>query len=149
MDDALEPRPAGLARRLGAMIYDALLVLAIWMFTLFPVVALHNDYVFGALVQSFLFVEMFAFFAWSWVHRGQTVGMMAWRLKVVSDDGGNVTLMQATFRFMGALVSFVCLGLGYLWIWIDGNRRSWSDLASASRVLVEPSPKHRRHMPSN
>ncbi|MEQ8857731.1 MAG: RDD family protein [Pseudomonadales bacterium] len=130
--------PAGLLRRLAAMVYDTMLIIALWMFTLFPMVAVSNDFVYGAAVRSVLFLEMFGFFAYFWVSRGQTLGMLAWGLEVCSADGSPFTLTQATLRFCGALASFACLGLGYLWILIDRDNRSWSDLLSGSRVLRVP-----------
>lgn len=136
--DGPAARPAGLLRRLGAMIYDAMLIIALWMFTLFPLVAISNDFVYGAGVRSLLFLELFAFFAYFWVSRGQTLGMLAWRLRVSNVDGAPFTLTQATLRFCGALASFACLGLGYLWVLVDPQRRSWSDLVSGSRVLQVP-----------
>jgi uncharacterized RDD family membrane protein YckC len=120
------------------MVYDSLLILALWMFTLFPLVAVSNDFVYGPAVRSLLFLEMYLFFAYFWVRRGQTLGMLAWRLAVHSDDGGDLTLLQATLRFFGAMASFACLGLGYLWILFDPQRRSWSDLISSSRILRLP-----------
>ena len=131
---------AGLLRRLGAMIYDALLVLAMWLVTLFPMVAVSNDSVYGATVQSMLFVELFAFFAYFWVARGQTLGMLAWRLHLVSCTGtdSKVTPKQASLRFVGALASFLTLGVGYLWIFVNGRRRTWPDLASRTEVLYVP-----------
>jgi uncharacterized RDD family membrane protein YckC len=120
------------------MLYDALLVLALWLFTLFPMVAISNDMVYGPLVRSVLFLELYGFFAYFWIYRGQTLGMLAWRLQVVSNYGGRLTLIQATWRFIGALASFVTLGLGYLWMYLDPERRTWSDLLSSSRVLVVP-----------
>jgi len=89
-------------------------------------------------VQSLLFLELFLFFVWSWVYRGQTLGMMAWRLRVEADDGSPLRLLQATTRFFGALLSFLPLGLGQLWILVHPDRRSWSDLMSSSRVVVVP-----------
>lgn len=130
--------PAGFFRRFGAMLYDTLLVVAVWMFTLFPLVALSNDYVFGAAVQSLLFLELFLFFVWSWVYRGQTLGMMAWRLRVEAEDGGPLRLLQATARFFAALLAFLPLGLGQLWIFVHPDRKSWSDLMSSSRIVVVP-----------
>jgi len=60
--------PAGLLRRLAAMVYDGLLVLAIWMVTLLAMVLANGgEAVFGALVQSVLFLETFVFFAWFWL----------------------------------------------------------------------------------
>jgi len=132
-------KPAGLLRRLGAMVYDALLVLAMWLATLFPLVAFNNDSVGGATVQSLLFVELFAFFAYFWVARGQTLGMLAWRLQLVSlEPDGRVTLKQALLRFIGALASLATLGLGYLWLLMDKERRAWPDLLSGTRILYLP-----------
>ena len=128
-------RPAGLLRRLGAMIYDALLMLALWLLTLFPLVAVSNDAVYGPTVRALLFLELYAFFAYFWIFRGQTLGMLAWRLEIRTDDGRPFTLTQATLRFLGAIASFACLGLGYLWILFHSEKRSWSDLVSASRVM--------------
>ena len=132
----LQDPPAGLLRRLAAMVYDGLLVLALWLITLLiMVIANGGEAVFGALVQSVLFLEAFLFFAWFWLRAGQTAGMRAWRLCLVSDGGGRITLNQATVRFFAAMISLGTLGLGYWWALFDPHRRTWPDLWSGSRVL--------------
>lgn len=132
---ASEPRGAGLPRRLAAMFYDALLVLAIWMITLLAmVVASGGEPVLGAPVQTLLFLEAFTFFAYFWTAAGQTAGMRAWRLRLVSEQGGGVSLHQATLRFAVALVAFGACGIGYFWALIDRQGRTWPDIASNSRV---------------
>jgi uncharacterized RDD family membrane protein YckC len=136
--EAVPGRGAGLGRRLGAMLYDGMLVLAIWMLTLFVLVAVTNSAVLGAAVQTLLFLEMYLFFAYFWLSRGQTLGMLAWGLELRTDDGTALTLRQVTLRFFGALASFACAGLGYLWILIDRQNRSWSDLVSGSHVIHRP-----------
>jgi uncharacterized RDD family membrane protein YckC len=138
VSDALLPRPAGLLRRLGAMTYDAMLVLAIWLLTLFIGVAIHNGAVLGPLVQTILFVEMFSFFAYFWVARGQTVGMLAWNLRLETNDGTPMRLGQALLRFVGAMLSLATLGLGYLWIYVDPDRRAWPDMLSRTHVVHRP-----------
>ena len=124
------------------MVYDALLVLALWLFTLFPMVAISNDMVYGPVVRSVLFLELYGFFAYFWVSRGQTLGMLAWRLQVTSSSGGPFTLTQATLRFIGAMASFATLGLGYLWMYFDSQRRTWPDLLSSSQLVVVPKQTH-------
>lgn len=119
--------------RLAAMIYDAVIVLAIWVFTIVLLVTLIGDAVLGAWVQSLLFIELFVFFAYFWIHKGQTIGMVAWRLRLESEQP--FTLLKALFRFCGAIASFLTLGLGYYWIWFDPHRRSWSDLLSSSYIV--------------
>ncbi len=122
------------------MLYDGLLMLAIWLVTLFPMVAITNGTVFGAPVQTILFLELYGFFAYFWLARGQTAGMLAWRLALQAADGGPVSLRQVTVRFFAALLCFLSLGLGYLWILIDPRGRSWSDLLSGTQVVTLPKP---------
>ena len=121
------------------MVYDGLLVLALWLITLLVmVVANGGESVHGALVQSALFLETFVFFAWFWMRAGQTAGMRAWRLRLVSGDGNHITLNQATVRFFVAIVSLAAIGLGYWWALLDGQNRTWPDLLSGSRVVHRP-----------
>jgi uncharacterized RDD family membrane protein YckC len=134
-DVAARAHVAGLGRRIGAMVYDAMIVLAIWIATLFVLVTLTNHAVMGAPVQSLAFVETFAFFAWFWIRRGQTIGMLAWGLRVETADGRPFRLAHAFLRFVGALLSFTVLGLGYLWMLIDPDRRTWSDMLSGTQVI--------------
>ena len=120
------------------MVYDGLLVLALWMITLLAmVIANAGEAVFGALVQSVLFLETFVFFAWFWLRAGQTAGMRAWRLRLVSDDGSGIALNQATIRFFAAMISFAVLGLGYWWALLHPKRRTWPDLLSRSHIVCQ------------
>jgi uncharacterized RDD family membrane protein YckC len=81
---------------------------------------------------------MFAFFAYFWMRRGQTLGMLAWRLELQTVSGGQLTLGLAIRRFLAGIASFACLGLGFLWMLFDSSRRTWTDLASASRIMHAP-----------
>ncbi|WP_431025294.1 RDD family protein [Halomonas sp. H5] len=131
--------PAGLGRRLGAMLYDTLVVIALWVVLGFVAVALNggeaNETPF---FHSLLFVASFAFFAFSWMRGGMTLGMQAWRLRIQTPEGISITLTQALLRFLAGLASWAALGLGYWWILFDAEKRSWSDIASGTRVVVLP-----------
>ena len=127
---------APLRYRFAAILYDALIVLAIWVFTIVALVTLIGDAVTGAWVQSLLFLELYAFLAFSWCLRGQTLGMLAWRLRVRSE--GRFTPTQALGRFIGGLASFATLGLGFFWMWFDDDRMTWSDRLSRSVVVRTP-----------
>jgi uncharacterized RDD family membrane protein YckC len=135
------PLPAGLFRRLAAIVYDTLLVAAILISTITLMVVLTNTPVAGRNVLGLLFIESFAFFAYFWIFRGQTLGMLAWRLSIVTGSGYQMTFSQALLRYFGALIGFAALGLGYLWIIIDAEKRAWPDLISDTRVLFTPKSK--------
>ena len=78
------------------------------------------------------------FFGAFWTRRGQTLGMVAWRLKVERDDGTSLRWSDALLRLAGASVSLLAFGLGYFWIWIDRDRLAWHDRWSHTRVIVLP-----------
>lgn len=137
--------PAGLGRRLGAMLYDLFLVVAIWVLLAFIAVWLNQGEANETpLFHSVLFVVTFAFFAFCWMRAGMTLGMQAWRLRVQTSQGAPISLVQSLVRFLVACVSLAALGLGYWWILFDGQRRSWSDIASGTQVVVLPKPEKAR-----
>ncbi len=137
---------AGVLRRFGAMLYDLLLVLAL----LFIVTALFLPFTGGEAItpersvlveriyQAVLLFVVVVFFCLFWTWRGQTVGMLAWRLRVERSDGTLLTWRDALLRLGGACVSLAALGLGYFWIWIDRDRLAWHDRWSGTRVVVTP-----------
>ncbi len=137
---------AGVLRRFGAMLYDLLLVIAL----LFIVTALFLPFTGGEAItpersvvveriyQAVLLCVVVVFFCLFWTWRGQTVGMLAWRLRVERSDGTLLTWRDALLRLGGACVSLAALGLGYFWIWIDRDRLAWHDRWSGTRVVVTP-----------
>lgn len=132
------PRVAPLRRRVGAIVYDALLVFGLWLATLLILVIAFNHAVVGPFVQSLLFIEVFVFFAYFWTRRGQTVGMLAWGLHLEAADGHEVRAAHALLRFVGAVASFALLGAGHLWMLIDPHRRTWPDIFSGTQLIYSP-----------
>ena len=137
---------AGVLRRLGAMLYDLLIVVAL----MFIVTALFLPFTAGEAItprdsgaleriyQAALVLVVVLFFCVFWTRRGQTVGMLAWRLRVERSDGSTLTWRDALIRLAGACVSLAALGLGYFWIWVDRDRLAWHDRWSGTRVVVLP-----------
>jgi uncharacterized RDD family membrane protein YckC len=144
---------AGLARRLAAMFYDAILSLALLMVVTFAYLmvlkliygeaqlkqmseagALNGD----PLLSTLLLFSLFAFFAKFWTHNGQTLGMQVWRVRVQNADGSAIDLWQALLRFLLAIISFLCAGLGFWWILFDKKKRSWHDIYSGSCTVQLP-----------
>lgn len=131
--------PAGLLRRLAAMVYDALVLMAVWMLVGFIAVVMNDGEANESpLFHSILLLVTFAFLAFFWMRAGMTLGMQAWQLRVQGVDGRPLTLVQCLVRFVAAIVSLVAGGLGVWWILFDDEKRSWSDIASHSRVVVLP-----------
>jgi len=141
----MESTSPGFFRRLAAVIYDLLLLAGLLMLAATPVVLIIG----GApsslpgrvAYQAYLLAVMFGFFGWFWTHGGQTLGMRAWRMRLVSTDSGPVTWTQAARRFVAAGVSLMVLGLGFLWIFHDRERRAWHDRLSATYLIRVPKPQ--------
>lgn len=129
-------RSATLVRRLLSMLYDGLLILALWMVLGGIGVAInHGEAVEGPLFKSVLFIASYLFFAYFWTRSGQTLGMIAWNLRVETVAGGRISWIQALIRFMVAIPSVVLLGAGYWWMLLSDERLSWNDRMSDTRVV--------------
>ena len=134
---------AGVGRRLAALVYDTLLLAAIWMMlTLGLVLARGESIPAGTLPHQFLLAaSAAAFFIGFWTRGGQTLGMRAWRLRVERQSGEPVDLPTAALRFAVGVVSAATLGAGLLWMWIDRDRLTWHDRVAGTRVVVLPKPR--------
>lgn len=88
----------------------------------------------GVLIAIFLFFHIF------WRHKGQTLGMQAWRIRIQREDGKSVTAMQTLLRLLIAPCSALCLGIGYLWC-LFSPYKTWQDIATRSIVVLLPTDK--------
>ncbi|GAA3910904.1 RDD family protein [Halomonas cibimaris] len=142
--------PAGLARRLGAMLYDGFLVMAIWLLVTVAHLAFLR-FVLGRSAESIgteslavatlrllLVCSAAAFFTYCWRRGGMTLGMQAWRLRVQTPEGAPISLVQSLIRCTAAWVSLAALGIGYWWVLFDPQKRSWPDIASGTQTVVLP-----------
>ena len=142
---------AGLFRRLASLLYDGLIVGAIWMLIGFIVQLavgtdtsqlvdgrVQTDPVLGNILFFLMVASCATFFVWFWTRSGQTVGMLAWRIKVVDRNGRLISMRQAGIRLLLAWPAFFVLGLGYLWLLVDAEGDALHDKISATRVVVLP-----------
>jgi uncharacterized RDD family membrane protein YckC len=153
--------PCPLWRRLLALLYDLLIVVAIVMVVgLLCQLATGGKLIrTGATVavpiwyQALQGAVVAAYFISSWRRGGQTLGMRPWRIRVTRDDGGRPTLQQALIRALVAAAPLVLLLLEpviglrtTLWTllaawagWFavalfDPRRRALHDLAAGTEI---------------
>jgi uncharacterized RDD family membrane protein YckC len=135
--------PAPLRLRLAALAYDLFPLAALWMTTaaLFllgahgEVDAAHPPAIYRVGLQLALLAITASYFVFSWSRGGQTIGMRAWRIRIMAADGSPLPWPRALLRFIVALVSLGALGLGFLWCLIDRERRAWHDLAARATCV--------------
>lgn len=139
-DNTPDYKPAGLLVRLVAMFYDALLLLsALLIATAIALLvtkgSLHTH---NPFFRTTLFLICFSFYAWFWLHGGQTLGMRAWKLRLQNKDGRPITIWQALLRFLVAIPSLAFAGLGFLWMLIDKDKMTLYDRFSESVIVRLP-----------
>jgi uncharacterized RDD family membrane protein YckC len=127
-------RPAGFWIRVGALLLDIGCVMAAE--TAFGLMgwALLDERMATAASRAFRFLASpcyFIFFHWA---RGQTLGKMVFRLRVVDLTGGPLSFGQAALRHVGSWLSAVILGIGYLVAAFRADKRGLHDLIARTRV---------------
>ena len=106
---------AGPARRILAMTYDILLLMAVLLLAMAFATPLLDEEAQPSqnpFLSSYLVAVTFLFFAWFWTHGGQTLGMRAWKLKLEQDNGQPLSWWHALLRFLTAIPAWSVLGLG-------------------------------------
>ncbi len=118
------------------MAYDGALLISV----LFLATALLMPFTGGAITSGnqlfriYLLIWSYLYFCWPWVKGGQTLGMRAWRIRVIQADGGRLGWKHATLRFFLAIVSWLLAGAGYLWSLFDEQQRTLHDRLSRTRL---------------
>ena len=138
---------AGLLRRLAALLYDSFLIGAIWLILGYVIQFIFqfksNQLVNGivetdSLVNAITFFMMLAssssFYLYFWRRGGLSLGMMSWKIKIMSRSGSPITIQQGIIRFFCAWPSFFLLGLGYIWLYFDPEKNTLHDKLSQTYI---------------
>ena len=142
----IQAQSAGLLRRFAAGIYDSFVMLAIIVFIGFFYVGLYkvitdspNASAHPLLLQFVLFPLLifacFSFYTWCWMHGGSTLGMQAWRIRLIARNGNTLTIHQCIQRCGLACLSFACFGLGYWSALWHPEKLTWHDRGSKTQVI--------------
>ncbi len=131
---------AGLGRVLGAIIYDSLALFALFMvagFMIVPVLGRPPTAQYELLAFRVLLLTIaYLFFCWFWTHGGQTLGMRAWKIRLLNLDNEAVSWPVASGRFCLAILSWLLLGLGYFSILWDPDGLSWHDRLTSTHLIL-------------
>jgi len=133
--------PSSIGRRLGAMLYEGLVVFAILIATfLFPQV-IFSGFGFnpgGKLLWLHVFLVLGIYFIWCWLHGGQTLPMKTWKLRLVDQSGMPLRPLQAILRYMAAWPSICLFGIGIFWALLDRDGLFLHDRIAGTRIDREP-----------
>ncbi len=163
------PQP-NLLKRLLVAIYDGLLILA----TIFFATALTLPFTKGEVAEGnkiymtiYLLTVIYLFLGWFWTHGGQTLGMRAWKQRLVQIDNDQaVTWKQSFIRFITALPAWLLfiIGLilsikteiaesitnipgwvfavtGFFWVLFNNQNNNWRDKLSGTKIILTNNEK--------
>jgi len=131
--------PAGIIRRIAALVYDILLLTAVLFVATAIAVALNRGQAVSHPVYYLsLALITYLFFCWFWTHGGQTLGMRSWRLKLITTSGMKLSWAQASRRFFMALIALLPFGAGLLWLIFDSDSLAVHDRLSESKIVFIP-----------
>lgn len=152
-----------LRRRMAAWMYEGTLLFGVvfvsaWLFSALGQMR-HAMDARRPLLQVFLFVVFAVYFAWFW-HKGQTVAMKTWRIRVVDRAGRQVSQGRALLRYvlswlwflppLAAIAPFhltagqVALAVGgWVAVWallsrFHPQRQFWHDALAGTRLVDAP-----------
>ncbi|EPE37278.1 RDD family protein [Candidatus Photodesmus anomalopis] len=146
--------PAGLIRRLGALLYDSLIILAIEIIAAGIVIAIifalhsleivhYGEYgdpaglldkhpILSQLFAIYLSIIWICFFHFFWVKTGQTLGMKTWRIQLRNQDGRSViTISQAFIRLATSV-----FGIANFSMLFNMQQQSFHDVLSKTQIVV-------------
>jgi uncharacterized RDD family membrane protein YckC len=140
---------AGVATRAVALAADLMLAHAIILVGggLLGLVAtlvgeLRPQWLVATLVGCAWGLTVTGYFVLFWSVTGQTPGMRAMRLRVVTADGTPPSVWRALLRLIGLLLAIVPLFAGFLPVLFDSKRRALPDYLARTVVLytdrIEP-----------
>jgi uncharacterized RDD family membrane protein YckC len=142
MNEQPSVRYAGPVPRLLAAVYDLLPVVALWFAVGMVGVALNGGEALTGparwVLLAAVVVVTLLYLALSWQRAGQTLGMRAWRLRLLDARGAPLGWRLAFKRAFWALLQILPLGLGLLPLLFDRERRSLADRICDTRVLRLP-----------
>jgi uncharacterized RDD family membrane protein YckC len=131
-------------RRLLVIVYDTVILIGLLMlgsalalpFGDNPKIALQDFW-----FTLWLLLVCFAYLGGCWHYHGMTVGMRAWRVKLINTNGGKISWPGCLLRFLVGGVSLGVVGLGFVWVLFDKKSRTWHDIAARTLLIKQNSDR--------
>jgi uncharacterized RDD family membrane protein YckC len=83
------------------------------------------------------FVWEFIYFSYQWAVSGKTIGMAIFGIQVVTRRGGPISPGQAALRTIGLALTLLTLGIGFLGIVFQRERRALDDYVAKTAVVYD------------
>jgi len=143
---ALEPAPsrnraalqlASLRLRLVSLVYEGILLSAVLFVSSYLFLGVARDAQSGlprAIFQIYLLSVCGAYFVFCWARTGQTLPMKTWRMRLVTEQGGGLSVGRAFMRYLLAIPGNLS-GISLLWAPFDRERQFLHDRLAGTRIV--------------
>jgi uncharacterized RDD family membrane protein YckC len=132
---------AGFWLRMGSNIIDFVILLSLvyLLYTMIRSFAPGTPFRFVLIVLIFTswFIEIL-YLTGFWVWRGQTPGKMITGIKVIRTDSSPLTTPYAFLRYLGYILCFLTLLIGFIWIAFDDRKQGLHDKVADTYVVKLP-----------
>ena len=140
---------AAIWRRVFALLYDSLILVAIsmaygaltlaaWVLVKGPPQADYNPVLGGVLFQLGWLASLCMFYFYFWRRNGQTIGMRAWRLKLVGSEREQASVRSCAIRLLVSPPLIALFFFAYIWQYFDRDGLCLQDRISGTRVVLLP-----------
>ena len=140
----MEPtnKKVSLLRIVAATTYDSLLLLGVWF--LVGSLALGIKFLYTGEVSSLnpvagmilVILSTWLYFALFWIYGGKTLCMSSLKLRIISQDDNQITIIQTIIRFLSNIFTISFAGIP-LFLRRLNNDRSLSDLLSKTSIISD------------
>lgn len=123
--------------RLMSLVYEGMLLFAVLFVTSYLFLSVARDAQSGwphALFQIYLLSVCGVYFVFCWTRTGQTLPMKTWRMRVVTADGGSLSVGRAFRRYIFAIPGMLS-GISLLWAPFDKDRQFLHDRLAGTRIV--------------
>jgi uncharacterized RDD family membrane protein YckC len=79
----------------------------------------------------------FFYFSYQWAVSGKTLGMAIFGIQVVTAEGGPIAGRRAVLRTVGLVLTLLTLGIGFLGIVYQRERRALDDFVAGTAVVYD------------
>jgi len=133
-------KDTGFFKRVFSLIYDSLAVIGIILSLSLLLVLVNGgtteENKLASLIQ-FLIITFSGpcFYTYFWIaNNGQTLGMQAWKIQLVSNNK-ELTVKDCLYRCFISVISFLIFGIGYFLILFRKDNKSLSDLLTNTQII--------------
>jgi len=119
------------------MLYDFMLIFAVLMAMSIPIYGfvVEENLLLKLSLQLYFYSIRQFFFVWFWVNDGGTLGMKTWKIKIINNNGNNISYKQALIRFNVAIISLIIFGLGFMMAIFNKEKKCLHDIISKTILI--------------